>query len=344
MSKHAPSPPAHKSFLPLLLFGVLVLGLVVVGGADERRVMELLSQAQLGPLLAAVLATGGSMLAMSFSFRSLYGAARHPLPFRRVFWVTMVCNAFNVILSTGGLSGTAVRSLLLKRNGVPHSVSLPVSMVQALLSNLVMVALCALVALPLSRPAKDGGFPVGHVILAALGLLLVWTCLMASAFFVSGIRDWGHRSAQGLLRRWKRMAWMGKRLEVIHRNLESCAGLLGREKGALGFALLCLFADWGCYATALGACFAAVGIPLGLTKLLITFSVVFLTTELSVTPSGLGITEGILAYVLTHRGIPLEPALAAILLFRAVYFVLPVAVAAAFQLDMIREGWDKSEA
>jgi uncharacterized membrane protein YbhN (UPF0104 family) len=93
----------------------------------------------------------------------------------------------------------------------------------------------------------------------------------------------------------------------------------------------------------LGACFSAVGQPLNPKLLMMAFAAVFLTTEIGITPSGLGVAEGVVAWVLYRRGIAAEHTLAAMLLFRITYFALPIAAAIVFQLDRVREGLSRRQ-
>jgi hypothetical protein len=334
--------PSRGKTLALLLFGLLLLGFVVVVSSDEKKVLSLLYNARGGALALAMLGAAGSMLAMTFSYRNLFQAVHHRVPFRKMFGVTLVCNAFNIVLSSGGVSGTTVRCLLLKREGVPNSVTLPISLTQAMVSNLVLVCLCAGMVSPLWHPVMETGFPVGRVVSAGILVLISLALLQAGGIFFPGFRKMIFQTAEGILEKFShgrgRMEHWSTRLKEINLKLDDCVRLLGNRWDAIARSFLWLCADWGFYILTLGACFAGVGIYLEPGQLMVTFAAVFLTTEISVTPSGLGVSEGLVAWVLVRRGIPLEHALAGMLLFRAVYFFIPVVVALISHLDLMYEG------
>ena len=339
-------PPPHGRVLPVMLFSVLALGFLVVAASDENKVLDLLAHVDWIPLFAAIVGTYGSMCAIAFSYRNLFRVTGHSISFGKLFGITLVCNAFNNILSSGGLSGTAVRCLQLKREGVPRSVTFSVSLAQAMLSNLLMAILCGFVAWPLWKRAMADGFPVGRVvslgILSLVGLALV----QGGGFFVPAFRKALFQTAEGLLGRvsksWSPAASWGTRMEDINLKLDHSAHLLGRERPALARSFLWNCLDWGCSLFVLGACFKAVGLSLSPTILMMTFAAVFLTTEIGITPSGLGVSEGVVAWVLFRRGISVEHTMAAMLLFRVTYFFLPVLTALVFQLDRVRDGWRRS--
>jgi len=347
MKKNEPSvTPSHGRVLPILLFSVLALGFLVVVASDENKVLDLLAHVDWVYLIAAIAGTYGSMCAITFSYRNLFKVTGHAVSFRKLFGITLVCNAFNNVLSSGGLSGTAVRCLQLKRESVPNSVTLAVSLAQGMLSNLLMAILCAFVAFPLWQHAGMDGFPVGRVVCLGILPLIGLALVQGGGFFVPLFRQFLFRAMEGLLdrlgRAWKRAVSWRAGVEGINQKLDQCAQLLGRERPALARSFLWIGLDWGCYLFVLAACFKAVGQPLSPTVLMIAFAVVFLTTEIGITPSGLGVSEGVVAWVLFRRGISVEHTMAAMLLFRVTYFFLPVLTALVFQLDRVRDGWRRS--
>lgn len=338
MTKTTAPPGARGKAAAWLLFGILLLVVIVIAAADEKQVMAILWKAHDGPLTLAVLATLGSLGAVTLSYVNLFAAVRHRVGFRRMFGVNLVSNAFNVVVSSGGVSGGAVRAFLMKRLGVPIPVTVAVSFVQAMLSNVVMALLCVGLVAPLWKPALETGFPVGRVVSAGIVALLALAAAQAGGLFLPRLRESAFAGVEALLGRWARGGPAGRAVAALRRTNEKfdrCAKLLGGRWDALGWSFLCLTLDWSFYLAALWACFNAVKVSLEPVQLLTVFAAVFLTTEISVTPSGLGVSEGLVAWVLQRRGIPLEQALAAMLLFRAVYFFLPVMLALVSHLELI---------
>jgi uncharacterized membrane protein YbhN (UPF0104 family) len=64
--------------------------------------------------------------------------------------------------------------------------------------------------------------------------------------------------------------------------------------------------------------------------------VMFLTSIINPVPSGLGVSETVLAGVFTYLGVGFEKSLIAALLFRFVFFLLPLAVSTALYMDTLR--------
>lgn len=74
------------------------------------------------------------------------------------------------------------------------------------------------------------------------------------------------------------------------------------------------------------------------------FTVMFLTSTINPVPAGLGISESVLAWVFGNLGVPKEETLVAALLFRLVFFLLPMAVSTALYLDTMRSFFKSEKA
>ena len=75
-------------------------------------------------------------------------------------------------------------------------------------------------------------------------------------------------------------------------------------------------------------------LPLGL--LLVGFTIMSLTSNFNVVPAGLGVSEALLAFTFKHLGVSFEVTLVAALLYRFVFFLIPLAVSTALYLDILR--------
>jgi uncharacterized protein (TIRG00374 family) len=101
-------------------------------------------------------------------------------------------------------------------------------------------------------------------------------------------------------------------------------------------ALFWVAMDWVFTALTLQQCFMAVEIPLSAGFVLVGFTLAFLSSTVNVFPGGLGVMEGLLTVTYAHFGVPPEKAVVAALLFRMIYFLLPLAVSAALYLDTLK--------
>jgi uncharacterized protein (TIRG00374 family) len=201
-----------------------------------------------------------------------------------------------------------------------------------------MICLSGLLFLE-TQPGFHGGF-AQVLIWVALGILVVLVVLMAMAFFHAKTRQ---RVLNGGFSAWE---WFRarvlrhpfshhKREEVIHR-VEQSVQLLHRGWGPMGLGLFWVSMDWLFTALTLYECFLAVGVTLNFGYLLVGFALAFLSSTVNFLPGGLGMMEGLITVTYSYFGIPPEKAMVAALLFRAIYFMIPLAVSAALYLDTIQ--------
>jgi glycosyltransferase 2 family protein len=95
-------------------------------------------------------------------------------------------------------------------------------------------------------------------------------------------------------------------------------------------SLILVVADWASAVAALGFCFDALGSPIGPLVLLTGFSIGIVVGLVSMIPGGLGAQEGSMGAVYALLGVPLEQAVLAAILFRAVYYLAPFLISLAF--------------
>jgi uncharacterized protein (TIRG00374 family) len=119
-------------------------------------------------------------------------------------------------------------------------------------------------------------------------------------------------------------------------NAEQSIRLLHQGWKPLGLGLFWVSMDWGFTALTLGACFLSVGVHLSWGYLLVGFALAFLSTTINIFPGGLGVMEGLLTFTYAHFGIPAEKAIVAALLFRVVYFLIPLGLSSFLYLDTLK--------
>ena len=74
------------------------------------------------------------------------------------------------------------------------------------------------------------------------------------------------------------------------------------------------------------------------------FGVGALLSLVSLVPGGLGVMEGSMTGVFVSMGVPYEPAVIAVLIFRAAYYVIPLLIAVFFFHGLMREATTRIEA
>ena len=115
-----------------------------------------------------------------------------------------------------------------------------------------------------------------------------------------------------------------RRLVEIRAKLEATVQFLHKGKLQLLLVFFWVSMDWAFTALTLYFCFHAVGLDLPLGLLLVGFTIMFLTSNINPVPAGLGVSESALAFTFKLLGVGFEKTLVAALLFRFVFFLLPL--------------------
>jgi uncharacterized protein (TIRG00374 family) len=137
-------------------------------------------------------------------------------------------------------------------------------------------------------------------------------------------------------RKFLRGKTRARALVDIRNKLEATVGVLHRGRASLLLVLFWVLVDWCFMALALYFCFRAAGVSLPPGLLLVGFTVMFLSSNINPVPAGLGVSESLLAFTFKILGVGFENTLVAALLFRLVYYLVPMAVSTALFLDRLR--------
>ena len=336
------SQPNHKVLVIVSLFvaGIMFLGL---GGAlfsDLPKLIDIFNHIHVEPLLFALLCTGIAYLSFTLSFNGLFEMTPYRIPFNKFFSIMFISYTINFIVSSGGWAGIAIRSFLLKHEKVPYSVTVPISFAQNMVFNLVLSCVCFGGLFYLHRhPEFIGGGKQFLIVLFMVGLLaLVGIMIMIffnarfRRFFLRQVLKAGHWVNHKILRKKADNQWL-----VDTRNkLETTIQFLHKGWLQLLVVFFWVSMDWLFTALTLYFCFKSVGVALPLGMLLVGFTVMFLTSTINPVPAGLGVSEVALAGTFRLLGVGFENTLVAALLFRFVFYLLPLAVSTALYLDTMR--------
>jgi uncharacterized protein (TIRG00374 family) len=167
--------------------------------------------------------------------------------------------------------------------------------------------------------------------------------LMVLVFFNRRFRHWFLRHLMGAVH-WVTHKITKKKVnprqaKKVHEEIEVSIKFLHQGWGKLLLVLFWVSLDWFMTAMTLFFCFRAAGVHLSLGLLLVGFAVFFLTSTVNLVPAGLGVTEGSVAGAFKLLGVPFSQALVAALLFRVVFFLIPLAAATVMYLDTMRTLW-----
>ena len=289
----------YRVALTLLLIPALFLmiGLALYHLTREVRYEDVRAALAATPparLLLAVLFTAVSYLALTFYDHAALRYIERPLPYAQSALTAFCAYAVGNIAGFGPLSGGAIRYRAYSRLGLsPEEIARVIAFV-TLAFGLGIAALGALALLPIAPMASRlTGLAPLTLRLAALALLLGLIAL-----FVVG------RGGRAL-----RIGGIAVRLP-------------GGRVAARQFLVTCL--DVAAAASVLYVLLppGAIGWP----ALLCVYAVALTLGVISHVPGGLGVFETVIVAGL-GASVPLGPVLSALLLYRAVYFILPLAAA-----------------
>lgn len=343
MSTTDTEPPRKRSRVAVVVAFAVGFGALVVLAllTDGPKLVE--TARQVDPLALAVPMALSllSYAAMARSYQGIADVAGRHLPFRDWLRITFVSNAANIIVVSGGLSGFAVRMLLLAQQGVSSGRAVLISLVQTFITNftLLFVILGGIVTLVVRK--HIGGLP-----LFLAGGAVVGFAVLLIGVLVLAVRPALRRRT--LLRLTVCLHALGKRfvpsrtprrarLGRFQRNLnQGFDFLLKRKHGMIAPTCWILF-DWLLTIGVLGTAFWVVNYPLPISVVVMGFGVGLLVQLMSFVPGGVGVMEGAMTAVFVSLKVPKETALLAVVIFRLTYHVVPLGMSLLLFHGVVRQ-------
>jgi uncharacterized protein (TIRG00374 family) len=294
-------------------------------------------------LLLPVACTVGSYAAMALSYQRIALMAGLDLPFPEIAKITLASTAANYVFSTGGLSGLALRSYFFsQQHGLSSGSAVSISLAQTFLTNFVLLAFLfwGLLNLLLEGQLHSGS----EAIVGVLFLLSLMLCSGAVALVAS-------RNVRQRLFGWLMLIpeWVSRafhahgdgiraRLELFEAELHEGVDFLIARGAKMASPLIYIGIDWFLMLATLYAAFVCVEHRVPMHLVVIGFSTGVFLSVINLVPGGIGIMEGSMAAVFSSLGVPLETAVVATVIFRASYYVLPLAVTLLFLRPMLAAG------
>lgn len=217
--------------------------------------------------------------------------------------LVQLASSFLTLVTPPAVGHVGLNIRYLQRSGLPVAVATGAVAVKETVTVVVTVPVLLLCGwLSGVSASRLTLLPEGGV----LAVLLVAACALGLVVAIPGPRR--------LLR---------NRLEpLVRRTLPQLIAAIGRPRRMVTALLGVLLLDAG-YVLALGASLQAFGASLALPALVVVYLAASALGSAAPTPGGLGAVEAALVGGLTATGVPLAPALTAVLLFRAATFWLP---------------------
>ncbi len=335
-------PAAHRGRRLAIAAVVCLVGVygLLYFYSDGRRLLEVAARLELRRLLLPVAATLASYALMALSYEGIAAAARSAIGLLPMLRITFVSNTVNYIISTGGLSGFAVRMFFFRQSGIGMARAVTISFVQGLLTNL---ALLIFLLIGFFFLVTDESLGSAAVVSAAtlLALFFAATVLCFALLLRPALRrrllfragELLHATARRLLPE-SRAPRRIRVLRLVH-NIDHGFEFMLAQWTRMVLPAAYIAIDWIVTIGVLWGCFWCVGERLSFPLATIGFAVGILTSMVSVVPGGIGIMEGSMTLVFVALGVAREPTVVAVLLFRLIYYGVPFLVSLAFFRGMM---------
>jgi uncharacterized protein (TIRG00374 family) len=308
---------------------ILVYAYLVVT-AGGRSLVETLTELDPVLLILPLIATALSYVTMSLSYEGIARAAGCRVGQLDMLRITFVANTANYVIPTGGLSGFALRLVMLNKKGVSGGRAVLISFTQTLLTNLMLMVfiLYGLVHLVFSRrlDVVTMGLIAGVIVL--LTLFLAACLLMVYNERIRGrlllrMNEWSDR----VLARFGYTDRFGRRAHRFLLHVDEGLTFFAAEPRAMAMPLFWIFLDWVFTIAVLYAALYSVGADVSYGQVVVAFSVGIVFAVVSFVPAGVGVLEVALNGMLASGGVPREQSVLAIMIFRICFYVIPVLLA-----------------
>ena len=355
---HAPRPPQEEesaAYLPVTaetmrhsrwVRWAFVLGLAAFAAifavADLHELWAVLQRADPWLLTLPFLFMLASYVTMARSYQGIAEAAGCRVALLEMLKITLVANSMNYLVSTGGLSGFAVRLYFFTRLGVSSQTAVVISLAQTFLTNCTLLVFVLIgFAYVFRNSSLHGSALVVTVVLLVLFLLLA--VIAALLLFNPRLRR------RTLFRLAQMTHWLlhrvrpGKAPARTHIwryqfNLNRGIDFLVSRKEAMLKPLFYIGLDWLFTILILYSAFLSVGYSIALSHVIVGFAVGIVLSFASLIPGGLGVMEGSMAAVFASMQVPFETAVVAVLLFRVAYYLVPLLISVFFLHGMFAQG------
>ncbi|HUI04805.1 MAG TPA: YbhN family protein [Acidimicrobiales bacterium] len=340
MVEGAPTAPRRRRVRSQVKWGIYAIALFVILNylvlpqlAGARKSEVLLGKINIAYVIAGVVLEAGSLVAYS---RLTHTVLRQegPGPWR-LFRINFSSLAVSHIMPGGTAPGTAVAYRLLTQSGVPGTDAGFALAMQGVGSALV---LNSILWLALLVSVFVHGYNPLYAVAAGAGVVLMGTF----AAVVVALTRGRNRSVE-VIRRWSgHIPFLDG--DKVANQVRRIAVRLGRflaERQLLTRAVGWAAVFWLLDAASLFVFIAALGKLVSPIDLLVAYGLANVLAVIPVTPSGLGVIEGVLIPTLTGFGVSKPAATLGVLGWRLVNFWLPIPVGgiAYLSLRFDNEGW-----
>lgn len=291
-------PQLRRAAPIVLVLAIAALLLIEARHVDLREIQKHL--AGVAPWKMILLGGGGLLAVASMALYDMLaarviGIARRPIDSVRI---GLMASGINNVASLSGVTGSGLRILLLARAGVETQRAVRYAGIAAAAS------------------------PLGLSVLAWATLIVEPALLHATA-----VPPWIVRTALAVLALYLPGYLLIAMTPLLRRGRLAAVERLAPHQ-AIGFVTASVI-DWLLAGTLLWLCLATVGLSIAPIAVIAAFVLAATLGTLSFLPGGLGVFDVTLVALLVARGAPTESVVAALVLYRYAYYLVPL-IAALF--------------
>ncbi len=313
----------------LLIYGPIAVSMVILAALVYPNLDDLLvtmKTARFFHLFMALFFSFTSYLFMGMSLWEVLKILGHRLPFWEASGVSFVSTTVNYFVSSGGVSGFATRAHLLSKRHIPYGISVTSSVVISVFIYLVLSVI--IVEGMVLQMLKSSSYGIS-VFQGVIGVLFV----LAFAFFLILMffhQDLRYAWSRKLYKLGNHLLYFFSKKEIpeetflqFEAQLTDGIRTIQSRKYELPLVLAYVCLDWVSNILILHFAFKAVGAHMHTSTLIIGFALGQLMTVIPILPGGLGAMEAAMTAAYSGMGIPVGKALAASLIFRFLYYIIP---------------------
>lgn len=339
--------PERELKKKFFIFAPIGLSLAILAGLIYPNLDPLLATVRTAVpfyLFCSMFFSFTGYLFMGMSLWEVLKILGHRLPFWEATGVVFVSTTVNYFVSSAGVSGFATRAHLLSKRGVPYGTSVTSSVVISVFIYLVLaIIIVEGMLLQMFISSSYGISPFEGVV----GVLFVLTFafLLVMMFFHHELRSaWARRLyhlVNHVLFFFSKKRIPEESFLQFESQLSEGITTIQARRYELPVVLGYICLDWVSNILILHYAFRAVDAHMHTSTLIIGFALGQLMTIIPILPGGLGAMEAAMTAAFSGMGISLGKALAASLIFRFFYYLLP-AVASVFVYWGLRMSEDAS--
>jgi len=309
--------------------------------SDGKELAQVASSIAWPRLLAPIGATLFSYVLMTLSYDGIARAAGTPIGFLPMMRITFVSNIVNYIVATGGLSGFALRMYFFRHNGIPVGRAVTISFVQGLITNVTLLVFLVMgFVFLLTHESLGTTALVSAAVLLAVFVLATALCLvlLIRPAVRRRVLFWGLEASHVIAKRFLPHHRTPRRVRLwrLQINIERGFAFMLANWRQMVLPVIYIVLDWVVTLGVLWSSFWCVHELVPFPLVTVGFAVGILFSLVSLAPGGIGIMEGSMTTVFVALGVPLEPTVVAVLIFRLAYYAVPFLVSLAFFRGMLR--------